>query len=425
MFDHPKSRRPPLGFTRREFLRRSAMTGIALPTAAAILAACGSSSEEGGGETGAGGLKLASPDNPITLPINNDNPPIDDGLDAEDGPLRIFAYDDYIWKKVLNGFTDRTGADIEYTVFDTPEEMVAKLLSNGPDFDLVVTITIENAGKLATGKLIQPFNKSYLPNVADQLWPELPDFFDVGHRYTLPYTIYSTGIAWRNDLVSDDIAGMDNPWDVFWDTRFAGQTHLLNGARDTLSVGLLRKGYDPSESDPAILEEVKQQMLEGADSMNWKYDHVDYTELSTSQWQIHNAWSGSMGYYQYYLPKGVDITAISYAWPPTTPSKKKGLIAQDLFAIPTGAAHPVLAHQMIDYMYEPDVALQNYTYESYQPPINSLDETTAVEQGYLPESLAHTIITPETMALGVSQLELEPAVNQLYQEIYQEITGGA
>jgi hypothetical protein len=27
--------------------------------------------------------------------------------------------------------------------------------------------------------------------------------------------------------------------------------------------------------------------------------------------------------------------------------------------------------------------------------------------------------------LGVSELELEPAVNQLYQQIYQEITGGA
>jgi len=243
MFDHAKPRRSPPGLTRREFLRRSAMTGLALPSAAAILAACGSSSEEGGGggggggETGSGGLQLASPDNPITLAITDDNPPIADGLQAEDGPLRIFAYSDYIWKKVLNGFTKRTGRDIEYTVFDTPEEMVAKLLSNGPDFDLVVTITIENAGKLATGKLIQPLNKSYLPNVEDQLWPELPDFFDVGHQYTIPYTIYSTGIAWRNDLVSDDIAGMDNPWDVFWDTRFAGQAHLLNGARDTLSVG--------------------------------------------------------------------------------------------------------------------------------------------------------------------------------------------
>ena len=27
--------------------------------------------------------------------------------------------------------------------------------------------------------------------------------------------------------------------------------------------------------------------------------------------------------------------------------------------------------------------------------------------------------------MGVSELELEPAINQLYQQIYQEVTGGA
>ena len=29
------------------------------------------------------------------------------------------------------------------------------------------------------------------------------------------------------------------------------------------------------------------------------------------------------------------------------------------------------------------------------------------------------------MPMGVSELELEPAINQLYQQIYQEVTGGA
>lgn len=425
MSERPKIQRTLSGMSRREFLARSAKMGLALPTAAAIFAACssGSSTSTSGGGTSA--LQLAGPNNPVTLPISADNAAIADGLSAESGPLRIFGYDDYIWKKVLNAYTEQTGAKIEYTVFDTADEMTAKMLSNGSNFDIVVTVTVDNVGKLAAGNLIQPLNKTYLPNVQDQLWPELPDFFDVGRQYTVPYTIYTTGIAWRNDMVKEDIAALDNPWDVLWDTKYKGQTHLLNGSRDTLAAGLLRNDYDPNESDPAILEKVKQQMLDGADSMNWKYDHVDYTELSTSGWQIHNAWSGSMGYYQYYLPKGVDITAISYVWPPQTASKKKGLISQDLFAIPTGAANPVLAHELINFMYDPKNALMNYTYETYQPPIKSFDEKTAVTKGYLPPSLGHTIITPDMLPMGVMELELAPATNQLYQQIYQEITGGA
>lgn len=421
---HPKDRYPRL--TRREFLRRATAAGVAVPGFAAILAACGG---DGGAPAGGGGteepaLRLASPENPVTLPLVDDNPPIADGLAPEGGPLKIFGYNDYIWKKVRNGFAEAFNTEIEYTVFDTPEEMVAKV-QTGADFDLIVTVTIENIGKLAAAGLIQPLNQSYLPNVSAELWPDLPDFYDVGRRYSVPYVQYTTGIAWRNDLVSDDIAAMDNPYDVYWDTRFARKTHLLNGARDALSVGLLRKGYSPVESDPAILDEVKQDMLEGAESMGWQYDHVDYTELATSEWEVHNTWSGQMVYYQYYLPKDVGITDLSYLWPPHGAGGKPGLISHDLFAIPKAASNPVLAHELINHLYDIDVALQNYTYEGYQPTLTSFDVDLAVSEGYLPESLDYTFVTPDMLAQGVTQLELEPAVNQLYQQIYQEITGGA
>ena len=116
---HPKDRRPPID--RREFMRRAAAAGIALPSLAAILAACGSdSSSAPAGSASAAGLQLARPDNPVTLAIADDNPPIADGLSPESGPLKIFGYADYIWKKVRNRFGDSMGGvPIEYTVFDT------------------------------------------------------------------------------------------------------------------------------------------------------------------------------------------------------------------------------------------------------------------------------------------------------------------
>ncbi|MGH2595211.1 MAG: extracellular solute-binding protein [Actinomycetota bacterium] len=427
---HPKDRVRPL--SRREFLRRAAATGVAVPSLAAILAACGSSSSNDAGSTGgssgasgSGGLQLARPDNPVTLPLTAENPAIADGLSPEAGPLKIFGYSDYIYKKVRNAFGDKYGVDVQYTVFDTPDEMVAKMQSNGSDFDLVVTVTLENIGKLAAGGLIQPVNKTYLPTVQDQLWAKIPDFYDVGRQYSAPYVVFTTGISWRNDLVTDDIANMDNPYDVLWDTKYQGQVHLLNGSRDTLATALLRKGYDPNESDPAIMETAKQDLLAGADAMGWKYDHVDYTELSNNLWEIHGTWSGQMVYYQYYLPKGLDITSLSYSWPPLGAGKQKGMISHDLFAISKGASNPVLAHKLIDFLYEPDNALANYQYEGYQPTVVSLDKAKALSKGYLPPSLDYTFVTEDMFAMGVSELELAPAVNQLYQQIYQEVTGGA
>jgi spermidine/putrescine transport system substrate-binding protein len=423
VLQHPKARRPPL--SRREFLVRSALTGAAVPSLAAILAACGSDSGSGGAGESPTGLVLARPGQPVTLPLSDDNAAVADSLDPEAGPLRIFGYNDYIWKKVRNQFGEKHGVDVEYTVFDTPDEMVSKMQSNGSDFDLLVTVTLENIGKLAQGGLLQPLNHTYLPNVEDQLWTAIPDFYDVGRAYSVPYVVFTTGISWRNDLVSEDIGAMDNPWDVLWDTTYKGEAHLLNGSRDTLAVALLRKGYDPNEDDPKILDEIKQDLLDGSDAMGWKYDHVDYTELSTNQWKIHNTWSGQMVYYQYYLPKGLDIESLSYIWPPQGAGGQQGLISHDLFAIPKGAKNPVLAHALIDYLYEPDNSLANYTYEGYQPPVDSLDLDTAVAHGYLPKSLDYTFVTQDMLSMGVTELELAPAVNQLYQQIYQEVTGGA
>jgi spermidine/putrescine transport system substrate-binding protein len=295
--------------------------------------------------------------------------------------------------------------------------------SSGSNWDLIVSVTLENVGKLAFGQLIQPLNKSYLPNFTN-VWNVFQSpFYDVGAQFTAPYTVYTTGIAWRNDVVSEDIPAMDNPYDILWDPKYTGQVHLLNGSRDTLAAALLRMGADVNTSDPNVLDQAKQMLLDGVAAMNWKFDHVDYSELGT--FEIHQTWSGQVAYYQYYLPKGLPITAFSYVWPPKAAGKKPGIITNDVFAIPKGAKSPVLAHAMIDYLLDPSNSAVNYAYEGYQPPLTSITPESILADELVPKNLSNILITEEDFPLGVQQLELAPAVNQLYQQIYQDVTGGA
>jgi spermidine/putrescine transport system substrate-binding protein len=422
MVQHPREHRRPL--SRREFLQRAGATGIALPSFAAILAACGGNGGGAGGGNGGGQLQLARPDNPVELPIPDTNPPIEDGLSPESGPLRIFGYNDYIWKKVRNQYAAEYGVEVEYTFFDTPEEMVAKVQAGGSEFDLIVSVTLENVGKLAFGELIQPLNHSYIPNLSNA-WAVFQDpFYDKGARYTAPYTVYTTGIGFRNDIVTDDIAAMDNPYDILWDEAYAADgVHLLNGARDTLSAALLRMNADVNTDDPVVLEAAEQMLLEGVDAMNWKFDHVDYNELGT--FAIHQTWSGQVSYYQYYLPNDLTIEQYSYVWPPKAEAAAPGIITNDVFAIPRGARSPVLAHAMIDWLLDPANAALNYSYEGFQPPINSITPDTILADELVPENLANILLVEEDFPLGVPQLELAPATNQLWQQIYTEVTGGA
>ena len=74
--------------SRRDFLRRSLAAGVALPTSAAILAACG---DDGGTNPPPEGEdivpRFGTLDNPVTLQTYEDNPPIDSNLEPEAGPL--------------------------------------------------------------------------------------------------------------------------------------------------------------------------------------------------------------------------------------------------------------------------------------------------------------------------------------------------
>jgi hypothetical protein len=82
---HPRESR----YGRREFLGRSAVGVVGLSSLSTLLAACG------GGNNGAftpPALNLASPENPVTQPLFDDNPMIASGLDPESGPLRLYNW---------------------------------------------------------------------------------------------------------------------------------------------------------------------------------------------------------------------------------------------------------------------------------------------------------------------------------------------
>jgi spermidine/putrescine transport system substrate-binding protein len=226
---HPRERST---VSRRDFLRRSLVAGAAYPSLAAILAACRDTTQpttptvdgtvtETPARLGPGGIPIASPENPVELPLHDDVPAIADGLSNEAGPLRIFNWNDYIYKKVLKAFEAEYGVEIEYTQFTGMSEAMTKIQNGTVDFDLFFP-TVENLPKLVAGKLIQPLNPSYIPNIAN-VWPTLADpWYDRGGRYTVPYMTWKTGIGYRRDFV-DDPGALAQPFDVFWTSATAAR----------------------------------------------------------------------------------------------------------------------------------------------------------------------------------------------------------
>jgi spermidine/putrescine transport system substrate-binding protein len=408
----------PVG--RREFLRIAGGSAVAT----AWLAACARSQESTGGT---GEVLIGSPDNPVTHPILDDNPPIDSGLEPEPGPLKVYNWDQYIWRKVLNDFGEEYGVDVELTTFYNLEEGIRKLRTEEVAFDLFFP-TSEQVPKLVAGGLFQPLNRDYLPNLEANIWPQLVDpYYDGGSRYTVPYVVYQTGIGWRTDIIPTDVETLPNPWDAFWDPAHKDVTGLYDDYRETIGVGLYHNGInDPNASDPAEIEKAKNSLIELGDLVNVTYS-IDgaYVKLPEGKLGLQHAWSGDLAAAPYYAPKGEDPTTLRYVWPPkVTDNTVGGYVSNDNMAIPRNAEHPVLAHHFLNFLMDRKHSLDNFSWVLYQPPLNGLDPDQLVADGYILENLRSTLVFEEDYQLGQIPLQLPPEVDRMWLQSWSEIQAG-
>ncbi len=204
-------------------------------------------------QNGAAPYPLARPDSPVTLPIKDSNPPIDDGLDPETGgAFKILNYDQYMAPGIMKAFGEEHGVEVQVTPYANYDEMLAKIRASGESFDLVFPGP-SVLSKMVYAELLQPLNHSYVPNLTN-LWPEYQDpWYDQEARYTVPYTIYGTGVFYRADRVS---SVPENGYDLIWDEQYSGKVYLLDDMQEAIGMSLLRNDIttDINTSDPDLVQ---------------------------------------------------------------------------------------------------------------------------------------------------------------------------
>lgn len=425
------------GPSRRSVLRLAGVTGVSALGLAACARDLPTSSGSGSGASGAAypasgsasgaaaSLRPAAPDNPVTWPIAPGNEAIATGLAPEKGAtLQLYNYADYLDPAAVESF-EKKYAEYDVTVsvstFNDTSEALTKLRASSAAFDIYFP-SYDDIGKLVTGGLVRPLNHDYLPNIAN-VWPQFQNpFYDGEWRYSVPYTVYTTGIAWRADRVTEDIGARANPWDVFWDSRYRGRMSVLDDVRETLSMALLREGNtDVNTGDAAALATARQDLLAMSKASSPKVTITQYTDIPEGKLDIAHAWSGDAVNMQSYLPQGTDASILRYWFP----SNGSGLVNNDLMVVLRGGRNPVLAHLFLDHMLDTDVALANFAFVGYQPPQVSLDPTTLVAEEYLPANLASAAVLPGSFDTGLRTLELTPEVQAEWQAIWTEFKAGA
>jgi len=403
--------------TRREALRALCAAGAAASLARGAFA--------DDALMGPGGIPLARPDKPVTLPLTQKA--IESGLkpESDGGTFYIFNYDEYVDPKLMDAFGQKYGVKVVLNAFGTIDEAITKLASGTVDAD-VTELTNNRLAQAVAGKLLQPINHDYIPNLKANVWPSLQSpYYDQDSHYTVPYTVYSTGIGWRSDIVSEDIHKLDNPWSIFWNAqKYKGYTGILDDSREAMVLPMLYRGqYDLNTEDPDKIAKALDDLMAMIPICNPKITSTGYQTLPDGNSYLNHLWSGQMlAAAMYNAPQGFDTHKLQYWVAP----KGKAPMQNDCWAVTAKAKKPVLAHLWLNFLLDNDNAYHNFVdYNGYQPPITSITAETLVKANLIPDNLHTAIIGPDDFGPeALQEGQLSSPGQKLWQEAYAKFSAG-
>jgi spermidine/putrescine transport system substrate-binding protein len=415
--------RHPKDISRRQFLTRAGGAAIAMPSLAAILAACSKpGTASSGGNSALDNIPIATLDAPTELPTVQD--PIAADTPIESGPLILYNWADYIYKPMLKEFENQFGVDVQLTTYNNMEEGIQKVV-NGQVAPDVFVPTPGYLRRLVAKNLMQPLQHDLIPNMAN-VWPSFSNpgpYYDLNWHYSVPYTIYTWGVAYRRDRVSDPQAAQQG-WEALWNHDYAGAISLYDSYGDTIAITILRSGsVDVNSQDQAVIDAAKEAILQTINDNQARLSiNGVYAKLPAGDITVAEAWSGDIVGAQWYLPNGVGTDVLGY-W---KPEDGKTMIGNDLLTIPTVSNSPRLAHEFINFMLDEKHGFDNFAqWNGYQPPFTSIDPSTLVSKGVVPETLTSAVVTEDMFKKDLTPYELPPEIDQIWLDAWTEIKAGA
>ena len=125
--------------------------------------------------------------------------------------------------------------------------MLAKLRA-GVKYDVAFP-EAQTAAQLVKANLLAPLNHENITNWSQVNSAFHNPWYDAGAKFTVPYAIWTSGIAWRTDKVK----GMTGSWnDLFNHPEAAKHTFLLDDMREVIGMGLLDHRHEGRQLDELV-----------------------------------------------------------------------------------------------------------------------------------------------------------------------------
>lgn len=254
---------------------------------------------------------------------------------------------------VVIEFERLTGAKVNYTNFESNENMYSKLAGGGVSYDVIVPSDYMII-RLIDENMLLPIDWNNIPN-AKYVYDDYKNlYFDPQQKYSLCYNVGSTVLIYNTALVSEE----PDSWNVLWDEQYKDKVLMFNNSRDAFAIAQSILGQSLNTIDEADWNEAAELLAKQKDAVSPVYVMDEVFNLMES---------GEYAFATYYAGDYVIMCEnnpdLAYCFP------KEGVnLFYDAFCIPKCAQNKKGAEAFINFMHEPQVAFENTEYNYYASP---------------------------------------------------------
>jgi spermidine/putrescine transport system permease protein len=337
-----------------------------------------------------------------SLPSSFINSSDSEAASNSENVLNVFNWSEYLPESVIKEFEAKYNIKVNYMTYSSNEEMLARIMAGDDIFDISVASDYM-VDVMRKQKLMEEIDMNNVPNMKN-IGDEFKNLsFDPGNKYSVPY-MWGTGvIAVNTKKVPGDITSYSD----LWDSKFKDSLVVLDDQRALIGIALKKLGYSINETDPAKLEQAKQELLKLKANIKTFDSDSPKTPLINGQAEAGYMWGAEAALAQ---KENKDIKVFF---------PKEGMyLWQDNFVIPKGAAHKKNAELFINFILDPNVSAEISKVFPYANP------NTAAHQYIDKNILNNTAVYPtkSDIALGERIKDLGD-ITKLYDKIWAAVRG--
>lgn len=337
--------------------------------------------------------------------------------------VRVYNWSDYIDESLLAKFTEETGIDLVYDVFDSNEMLETKMLAGSSGYDVVVPSGTFLQRQIQAGAFMK-LDRSKLPNYGN-LWDMVSERvakYDPGNQYAVNYMWGTTGIGVNINKVKE-VLGDDAPVNslaLIFDPKNMEKlsqcgVHLLDAPTEMIPAALAYLGLDPDAQDEETLAKA-EPVLEAIAPYVLKFHSSEYINaLANGDICAVFGWSGDVLMARDRAAEADNGVEIEYHIP-----KEGALMWFDELAIPADAPNPDGAYKFINFMLDAHniAAASNYVYYA--------NGNKASQQFLNEDVIGDTAIYPDaqTMEKLYTTTPWDPKVNRFVTRMWTKIKSG-